>query len=139
MPTQKQAETPKAIKRTVRSHEDKHDALNKARRQAWNKGLVKFSTEIPPELYVKIEALAKETGISPSQAFGILLTEQVKKWQEEEERIRDIIDNALEKAFEKEYQELIAPLEIELNDHQLKAGGFKSFRRTQPPTERENG
>ncbi len=26
-----------------------------------------------------------------------------------------------------------------LNDHQLKAGGFKSFRRTEPPTERENG
>jgi ParB-like nuclease domain len=28
---------------------------------------------------------------------------------------------------------------LELNDHQLKAGGFKSFRRTSPPTERENG
>ena len=27
----------------------------------------------------------------------------------------------------------------ELNDHQLKAGGFKRFRRTQPPTERESG
>ena len=27
----------------------------------------------------------------------------------------------------------------QLNDHQLKAGGFKSFRRTEPPTERENG
>ena len=26
-----------------------------------------------------------------------------------------------------------------INDHQLKAGGFKSFRRTSPPTERENG
>jgi len=26
-----------------------------------------------------------------------------------------------------------------LNDHQVKAGGFKSFRRTSPPTERENG
>jgi hypothetical protein len=30
-------------------------------------------------------------------------------------------------------------VEGELNDHQLKAGGFKSFRRTSPPTERENG
>ena len=29
--------------------------------------------------------------------------------------------------------------ETYLNDHQLKAGGFKSFRRTGPPTERENG
>jgi hypothetical protein len=28
---------------------------------------------------------------------------------------------------------------LKLNDHQLKAGGFKSFRRTSPPTERENG
>jgi hypothetical protein len=27
----------------------------------------------------------------------------------------------------------------ELNDHQLKAGGFKSFRRTSSPTESENG
>src|SRR4030095_12447138 len=26
-----------------------------------------------------------------------------------------------------------------LHDNQLKAGGFKSFRRTSPPTERENG
>ena len=26
-----------------------------------------------------------------------------------------------------------------LNYHQLKAGGFKNFRRTEPPTERENG
>ena len=28
---------------------------------------------------------------------------------------------------------------LTLNNHQLKAGGFKSFRRTSPPTERENG
>jgi hypothetical protein len=28
---------------------------------------------------------------------------------------------------------------LPLNAHQLKAGGFKSFRRTSLPTERENG
>ena len=28
---------------------------------------------------------------------------------------------------------------LKLNYHQLEAGGFKSFRRTLPPTERESG
>ncbi len=38
-------------------------------------------------------------------------------------------------------QARVASVEVlnQLNDHQLKAGGFKSFRRTSPPTERENG
>jgi hypothetical protein len=34
---------------------------------------------------------------------------------------------------------IVEPVFGQLNDHQLKAGGFKSFRRTSPPTERENG
>ena len=37
------------------------------------------------------------------------------------------------------YLSVVSAWEIQLNDHQLKAGGFKSFRRTSPPTERENG
>jgi hypothetical protein len=36
-------------------------------------------------------------------------------------------------------QILVNDTVFNLNDHQLKAGGFKSFRRTSPPTERENG
>ena len=91
-------------------YEDKHKALDKARRQAWNKGLVKVDMDIPPDLYKKIEALAKEAGISTSQAFSIILTEQVKIWQEQEERIRKIIKDA----FEEEYHRIAAPLELEV-------------------------
>ena len=34
-------------------YEDKRKALDKARRQAWNKGLVKVDMDIPPELYTQ--------------------------------------------------------------------------------------
>jgi hypothetical protein len=91
-------------------YEDKRKALDKARRQAWNKELVKVDAEIPPELYKKIEALAKEAGISTSQAFSIILTEQVKIWQEQEERIKKIIKDA----FDEEYNRIAAPLELEV-------------------------
>jgi hypothetical protein len=91
-------------------YEDKPKALDKAQRQAWNKGLVKVDMDIPPELYKKIEALAKDAGISTSQAFSIILTEQVEIWQEQEERIRKTIKDV----FEEEYHRIAAPLELEV-------------------------
>ena len=66
--------------------------------------------EIPHDLYVKIEALAKEAKISTSQAFSIILTEQVKLWQEENERIRKVIADAIEE----EYQRIAVPLELQI-------------------------
>jgi len=110
MATQKQSDTPEALKKKSRSYEDKLNALNKARRQAWNKGLVKMDMEIPHDLYVRIEALAKEAGISTPQALSIILTEHVKNYREQEERIRNIIKEELDK----EYERLAAPLELEV-------------------------
>jgi hypothetical protein len=89
----------KDLQRSSDKHKDKLNALNEARRQAWNKGLVKMDMEIPHDLYVKIEALAKDAGISTSQAFSIILTEQVKIWQEQEERIRKVIADAIEEEY----------------------------------------
>ena len=66
--------------------------------------------EIPHDLYVKIEALAKEANINTSQAFSIILTEQVKIWQEQEERLRKVIADAIEE----EYQRIAVPLELEI-------------------------
>jgi len=100
----------KELQRISRKHQDKLTALKKARREAWNKGLVKMDMEIPHDLYVKIEALAKDAGISTSQAFSIILTEQVKIWQEQEERIRSTITDAIEE----EYQRTAVPLELQI-------------------------
>jgi|SRR4030095_6391645 hypothetical protein len=91
-------------------YEDKHKALDKARRQAWNKGLVKMDMDIPHDLYVKIEALAKDAGISTSQALSIILTEQVEIWQEQEKRMRKVIADAIEE----EYQRIAVPLELQI-------------------------
>jgi hypothetical protein len=95
----------KELQKISDKHKDKRDALNKARHEAWNKGLVKMDMEIPHDLYVKIEALAKEANINTSQAFSIILTEQVKIWQEQEERLRKVIADAIEE----EYQRIAVP------------------------------
>ena len=91
----------KELQQSSDKHTDKLTALKKARREAWNKGLVKMDMEIPHDLYVKIEALAKEAKISTSQAFSIILTEQVKLWQEQEERIRQTIADAIEEEYQR--------------------------------------
>jgi hypothetical protein len=104
------SDTLKELQRSSDKHKDKLNAINKAEREAWNKGLVKMDMEIPHDLYVKIEALAKEAKISTSQAFSIILTEQVKLWQEEHERIRKVIADAIEE----EYQRIAVPLELQI-------------------------
>jgi hypothetical protein len=100
------------MSRSRDKHKDKLNALNKARAQAWNKGLVKMDMDIPHDLYVKIEALAKDAGISTSQAFSIILTEQVKIWQEQEERIRKVVKDSIEE----EYQRITVPLELQIKN-----------------------
>jgi hypothetical protein len=72
----------KDLQKISGKNKDKLNALHKARREAWTKGLVKMDMEIPHDLYVKIEALAKEAKMSTDQAFSIILSEQVKLWQE---------------------------------------------------------
>ena len=100
----------KELQQISDKNKDKRDALNKAQREAWKKGLVKMDMEIPHDLYVKIEALAKEANISTEQAFSILLTEQVKIWQEQEERLRAVIADAIEE----EYQRIAVPMEMQI-------------------------
>ena len=100
----------KELRQISRTHKDKLNAIHKARREAWNKGLVKMDMEIPHDLYVKIETLAKDAGISTSQAFSIILTEQVRIWQEQEERIRKTIADAIEE----EYQRIAVPMELQI-------------------------
>jgi len=100
----------KELQQISDKNKDKRDALNKAQREAWKKGLVKMDMEIPHDLYVKIEALAKEANISTEQAFSILLTEQVKIWQEQEERLRKVIADAIEE----EYQRIAVPMELQI-------------------------
>ena len=100
----------KELQRISDKHKDKLDSLKNAKREAWNKGLKKMDFEIPHDLYVKIEALAKEAKISTSQAFSILLSEQVKLWQEQQEEIQQTIADAIEK----EYQRIALPLELEI-------------------------
>jgi hypothetical protein len=110
MTTQKQSDTNKTHKKKSIPDVEKLNTLNKAQHQAWNKGLVKMDMDIPYDLYVKIEALAKDAGISTSQALSIILTEQVKIWQEQEERIRKVIADAIEE----EYQRIAVPLELQI-------------------------
>ena len=100
----------KELQKISDKNKDKRDALNKARREDWKKGLVKMDMEIPHDLYVKIEALAKEAKISTEEAFSIILSEQVKIWQEQEERLRKVIADAIEE----EYQRIAVPMELQI-------------------------
>jgi hypothetical protein len=100
----------KELQKISDKNKDKRDALNKARREDWKKGLVKMDMEIPHDLYVKIEALAKEANISTEEAFSIILSEQVKIWQEQEERLRKVIADAIEE----EYQRIAVPMELQI-------------------------
>jgi biopolymer transport protein ExbB/TolQ len=107
----KRSDVYQEIKKITNSpkHQEKLNALKKAKREAWNKDLVKMDMEIPLDLYKKVEVLAKQAKMSTSQAFNVLLTEQVKNHAELEERIR----RTIEQAFDEEYDRLAGPLELE--------------------------
>jgi hypothetical protein len=66
--------------------------------------------EISPEVYNKVEALAKEAGISTPMALGIILEAQVEEYQKREESIRNIVTEVLDE----HYHRLAAPFELEL-------------------------
>jgi hypothetical protein len=112
MASSKQSDRLQELKKITSApkHQEKIKALQKAKREAWNKGLVKLDMELPQALVKKVEALAKAAGMSTSQALSVLLTEQVKNRLEHEERVKNII----EKAFDEEYDKLAGPLELEL-------------------------
>jgi hypothetical protein len=68
-----------ALHKLSGSHADKLALLKKMKRKASHPGLVQMVFDVTPETKDKLEALARESGMSLSQAAGIILEAQITK------------------------------------------------------------
>ena len=71
------SDTPKEQKKISRSLADKLALLKKTKRKASHTGLVQMVFDVTPETKAKLEELARASGMSLSQAAGIILEAQV--------------------------------------------------------------
>jgi hypothetical protein len=127
-------DTSKAFKKLSRSHAEKLALLTKAKQKVPQTGLVQMVFDVTPETKAKLEALAQESGMSLSQAAGIILEAQVTNHKKLEEEIRRTVSEAMQeenRRFEEELARINAPtkklnnLLVELFPHmkrQLKKG-----------------
>src|SRR5688572_33042297 len=108
------SETSKEQKRISRSLADKLALLKKTKRKASHTGLVQMVFDVTPETKAKLEALARDSGMSLSQAAGIILEAQIAKHKKLEEEIRRIVSEAMQEEnrhLEEELARINAPTE----------------------------
>ena len=104
----------KEQKKLSRSLADKLALLKKTKRETSHTGLVQMVFDVTPETKAKLEALARESGMSLSQAAGIILEAQIAKHKKLEEAIRRTISEAMQeenRRFEEELVRINAPTE----------------------------
>ena len=70
-------DTVEVVQKRSDAHSDKLALLKKMKRKASRPGLVQMVFDVTPETKAKLEALARESGMSLSQAAGIILEAQV--------------------------------------------------------------
>jgi hypothetical protein len=100
-------DTSKAVKKQSDSHADDLALLKKMQRQASHTGLVQMVFDVTPETKAKLEKLARESGMSLSQAAGIILEAQVAKHKKLEEEIRRTVSEAMQEEY-RHFEEKIA-------------------------------
>jgi ACT domain-containing protein len=83
--------TLKALKKLSGSQADQLSLLKKTKRKASHTGLVEMVFDVTPETKAKLEELARESGMSLSQAAGIILEAQVAEHKKLEEQIRKVL------------------------------------------------
>ena len=107
-------DTTKMVKKQSDSHADDLALLKKMQRQASQTGLVQMVFDVTAETKAKLEKLARESGMSLSQAAGIILEAQVAKHKQLEEEIRKTVSEAMQeenRRFEEELARINAPTE----------------------------
>src|SRR5688572_31196214 len=104
----------KEQKKLSRSLADKLALLKKTKRETSHTGLVQMVFDVTPETKAKLEALARDSGMSLSQAAGIILEAQIAKHKKLEEEIRRIVSEAMQEEnrhLEEELARINAPTE----------------------------
>ena len=107
-------DTVEVVQQCSDAHADQRAVLKKMQRKASHPGLVQMVFDVTPETKAKLEALARESGMSLSQAAGILLEAQIAKHKKLEEAIRRTISEAMQeenRRFEEELARINAPTE----------------------------
>ena len=108
------SDTTKMVKKRSDSHADDLALLKKMQRQASQTRLVQMVFDVTAETKAKLEKLARESGMSLSQAAGIILEAQVAKHKQLEEEIRKTVSEAMQeenRRFEEELARINAPTE----------------------------
>jgi hypothetical protein len=106
--------TLKALKKLSGSQADQLSLLKKMKRKASHPGLVQMVFDVTPETKAKLEELARESGMSLSQAAGIILEAQVAQHKKLEEQIRKSVSEAMDEEYtrlEEELARINAPTE----------------------------
>ena len=107
-------DTVEVVQKRSDAHLDKLALLKKMKRKASHPGLVQMVFDVTPETKAKLEALARESGMSLSQAAGIILEAQVAQHKKLEEQIRKSVSEAMQEEYrhlEEELTRINAPTE----------------------------
>jgi hypothetical protein len=107
-------DTLEVLQKLSGTHADKLALLKKMKRKASPPGLVQMVFDVTPETKAKLEALARDSGMSLSQAAGIILEAQIAKHKKLEEQIRKSVSEAMQEEyrhFEEEIARINAPTE----------------------------
>jgi hypothetical protein len=114
MPKMTRSDTSKAVKKQSDSQADEFVLFKKLQRKASQTGLVQMVFDVAPETKAKLEKLARESGMSLSQAAGIILEAQVAQHKKLEEQIRKSVSEAMDEEYtrlEEELARINAPTE----------------------------
>jgi hypothetical protein len=106
--------TSKALKKQSGSQADEFVLFKKLQRKASQTGLVQMVFDVTPETKNKLEEIARASGMSPSQAAGIILEARITMHKQLEEDIRRKVSEAMDAEYrrlEEELARLNAPSE----------------------------
>ena len=107
-------DTVEVVQKPSDSYTDKLALLKKMQRKASHPGLVQMVFDVTPETKDKLEALARDSGMSLSRAAGIILEAQIAKHKKLEEEIRRRVSEAMQeenRRLEEELAQINAPTE----------------------------
>ncbi len=99
-------DTVEVVQKPSDSYTDKLALLKKMQRKASHPGLVQMVFDVTPETKDKLEALARDSGMSLSRTAGIILEAQIAKHKKLEEEIRRIVSEAMQEENRRLEEEL---------------------------------
>src|SRR5688500_14327872 len=106
MPKMTGSDTSKALKKQSGSQADEFMLFKKLQRKASHTGLVQMVFDVTPETKAKLEKLVRESGMSLSQAAGIILEARITMHKQLEEDIRRKVSEAMQEEYTRFEEEL---------------------------------